>query len=693
MFEVTGIVVILTITTVINFLATYISWRRRKNRYGLFFALGMTGVTLWTLASAFDYAAVPIPLKVFFATIEAWGYKTAIPFFFLFALSFAGYGHWLENNWVKVLFILVPASNILLVSTNGLHGLFWTGFIQSSDNIVIFKHGPAFFWVQFNEYLMIFGIVATLWMAIRKGANITRQQGYLLLGATLFPLATNVVYNFLDVGMEGVDWTSITFSITGILFLRALYGTRLLDLVPIARDKLVSSLRDGMIALDMQNRIIDINQAAADTTQLPIEKLIGKTLAEVAPLSHSFLEQPPEQEFKTELEVDLSGKRYFDLLISPLRDGRKKLIGRLIIFRDITGRKQIENALRISEERFRELVMSAPDAVFGINADGSIIFANHEASNLLGYENDELLGREVDMLVPSGMRDRHAGLRMGYFETPYTRMMGSGLDLTARRKDGVEVPVEISLSHSITETGPLVIAFMRDITERKLAEEKFSQVREQLMEQQRELAKLEERQRLARDLHDSVTQSINGMVLFTDTLAATLEKNNIERARQIMDRLRESAKQSLKETRLMLYELQESGPERTVDLIQDLEDRLAMVERRVGLRAQLIQEGSMQYCPPEWQENLFWIAVEALNNSLKHAQAHSVQIVIRCTPQQLDLEVSDNGKGFETHKLGTGGLGLKNMRARADIIGGMLSIESEPLKGTTVRFCAEIRTA
>ena len=141
----------------------------------------------------------------------------------------------------------------------------------------------------------------------------------------------------------------------------------------------------------------------------------------------------------------------------------------------------------------------------------------------------------------------------------------------------------------------------------------------------------------------------------------------------------------------MLYELQGSGPERSVDLVRDLKDRLAMVESRVGVRTRLIQEGSLESCPPEWYENLFWIAVEALNNSLKHAQARSVQIVIRCSDHRVELEVIDDGKGFDLHRVETGGLGQKNLRARADIIGGTLEVESEPSKGTTVRFSAEIK--
>jgi signal transduction histidine kinase len=158
-----------------------------------------------------------------------------------------------------------------------------------------------------------------------------------------------------------------------------------------------------------------------------------------------------------------------------------------------------------------------------------------------------------------------------------------------------------------------------------------------------------------------------------------------------MDKLRENANQSLRETRLMLYQLEEPSRERSVDLARDIEDRLAMVERRSGVQTQLIQEGSIEYCPPEWRENLFWIVVEALNNSLKHSRATNLQVVLRSRDHRFELDVVDNGKGFNPSQTDVGGLGLKNLRARADLLGGTLKIESEPSKGTSVYFSAEIK--
>ena len=397
MFQLTPIVVFLFIAAIINFIVTYISWQRREAKRGVYFTLGMLGVTLWTLAAGFGYAAVPIPLKVFFATIEAWGYLFALPFFTLFAVSFAGHDDWLEKRWVKFLFFFIPTTSILLVTTNSLHGWVWQSFIQSTGNIVIFEHGPGFVWVFVTSNLMALTIIANLWAASRTGSEISRRQGRLLLYAMLVPLAANLMYHFGVGGVKGVDWTSVTFSITGLLFLHALYGTRLLDLVPIAREKLVDSLPDGMIVLDVQNRIVDINLTAVNMTGLSPEKLVGKNLTEVLPLSNSLFEQAAEQEIKTELEIGSVDKRYFDVLISPLQENNKTLAGRLVIFRDITHRK--ENELRLLQ--LTQAVEQSPASVLITDVEGNVEYVNPRFTRLTGYTLPEVLGKKTSV-VKSG---------------------------------------------------------------------------------------------------------------------------------------------------------------------------------------------------------------------------------------------------------------------------------------------------
>ena len=192
---------------------------------------------------------------------------------------------------------------------------------------------------------------------------------------------------------------------------------------------------------------------------------------------------------------------------------------------------------------------------------------------------------------------------------------------------------------------------------------------------------------MGRDLHDSVNQSIHSLLLFSDTLSSLLEKKETERAIHVTKRIQESGRQALKEIRLLLYDTQSPLADENTDLRSLLEERLEMVERRVGIKAEIISlnDAIVRY-PTAWNENLYWMAIEALNNSLKHAQARRVTISFSWNEDELTLKIEDNGIGFDVNNMPLGGFGMRTMRERAELLGGDLSIKSSPEKGSCVSF-------
>ncbi len=217
-----------------------------------------------------------------------------------------------------------------------------------------------------------------------------------------------------------------------------------------------------------------------------------------------------------------------------------------------------------------------------------------------------------------------------------------------------------------------------------------------LHKQARKGAVLEERQRLARELHDSVTQSLHSSTLMAEAGQRLAGAGDLERTQHYLVRLGSICQQSLKEMRLLVYELRPLAL-KEVGLVEALQQRLDAVERRAGIDARLVICGDNKQSlgkielPTEVEEELFRIAQEALNNVMKHAGATSITVTIRVenelAGQQVVLEVIDNGQGFKRDtKRDKGGLGLVGMGERADKIGGRLTIDSVPGEGTTVNI-------
>ena len=146
---------------------------------------------------------------------------------------------------------------------------------------------------------------------------------------------------------------------------------------------------------------------------------------------------------------------------------------RLALSERDTTRIKYQREARVLEARFRGFMEAAPDAMMLVDGEGRIALANPEAERMLGYRGEELLGQPVEMLVPQRFRAGHPDHRAGYFSSPGTRPMGSGLELSARRKDGSELPVEISLSPLVVDGRTLAIAAIRDVSMRRKTDGKF----------------------------------------------------------------------------------------------------------------------------------------------------------------------------------------------------------------------------
>jgi signal transduction histidine kinase len=221
-------------------------------------------------------------------------------------------------------------------------------------------------------------------------------------------------------------------------------------------------------------------------------------------------------------------------------------------------------------------------------------------------------------------------------------------------------------------------------------QQKVASRTEEVLQQQRRLAVLEERSRVARDLHDSVSQSLYSVTLFSEAARRHLVARNAAAAEQSLDQLIGASRQALKEMRLMVYELRPPELENR-GLIGAMRQRLSSVEERAGIEA-LIEAPASLVLPEDLEPELYSLAQEALNNALRHGNARSVKLALQHVGEAIQLEVRDDGVGFDPGTLQTtGGMGIRGMEERAHALGGRLLVESAPGEGTLVRVQIPIR--
>jgi signal transduction histidine kinase len=204
-----------------------------------------------------------------------------------------------------------------------------------------------------------------------------------------------------------------------------------------------------------------------------------------------------------------------------------------------------------------------------------------------------------------------------------------------------------------------------------------------LYDQSQALAVVEERNRLARELHDSVTQSLYSLVLFAGASQEAWLAGDVEPIMHHVSRIEEVAQHALREMRLLIHELRPPALKQA-GLLGALQQRLDMVERRVGITADLEIEGSVDL-PPSTEDAVYRVAQEALNNALRHASATRVAVRIRTHIGHFALDVIDNGVGFAPSAVEhAGGMGLQGMRDRAEQMAGTLTLVSSPGQGTKI---------
>jgi PAS domain S-box-containing protein len=693
-----------------------VSSRRRSAPGAASLIVFAAALIVWVVADFLYRMALP-PGERFWVSLTYLGATVAPAAMLTFAIEYSERGDSL--TWrVLALLALEPIAIQALYWTDPLHGLFLAG--KDLQAIVTsFRASPCLrFNAIYSHSVVLIANILFLQVFSHRVGIYRRQSGVILAGNLAPVLLTLIGYTGL---IPSLNLSLAAYTLAGAAFASSLAWLRLLDLVSIPREVAVEGMKDGWLVLDVNNRILDMNPAAEAIIGLPRRELYGqpaeKVLSDWPNLARSHAVNAPVLDEVG--SVRLGDKwRYLNLRVQPLADRRGRPLGHIVIWRDITERRKAEEARqRARDEMFvllRAIYGAASRAqcvddflaaaiyqiVYTFQSQACAIFLRHKSST--DAKSDRLLlaahhGLPAHLVAELSAVGISTALKEGNAIAWVLERHEPLLIKDVRSDPGVPDLLK-SMGHLSLLLIPMVmdgqiLGLIAMARKKKLAyrtEEiaRLSGLAEEIAsfvhsDRRRQMATvLAERQRLVRGLHDGVTQKLYGLVTLTEAAKAATKAGERETPPQILARIGENARQSLKEMRLFLYELQPIDLERQ-GLVAVLNQRLAAVEGRADIKARLLADKHISL-PLDRQVELYHIAQEALNNVLRHAHAVSVTVRLKQDRETVTLEIADDGCGFDTRQEAQGGLGLRHMQERAARIGGKCRISSKIGKGTKV---------
>jgi PAS domain S-box-containing protein len=709
--------ILLIILLIVSAIIVWKSAKKQGSRIAsslIFFAIGLS---IWSILY-YIFPDITQNRMVFWLAITYLAAIITRLSLFIFALQYSDTANWLNRRTFS-LFLIEPILTLAIFLTNQRHSFFYARIIDPFFG-TSFQIGPWYWITTVYNYSLLLATILIIGQTYLRPSRTNRKLSGLLFLGMLAPLVLYVATLASSAIIPGADLSPVVFLMPGIMLAIGLLRNHLLDYSIQSRDTVIELLKDGWMVLDENKNVIDLNPVAEELITKSREQVFGLFANDVLGEWPNIISQINNDTvvLDTNCGVELNGiRRYFNVRVQPLTNSSQRLTGHVIFWRDTTEQKLADDSRRQAREEMFFLLRGLASAASAASNLQSFlsdsmyqiisVFQSQSISIFLLNEDQQTGEPQKLSLVNqfglsaqiakklSGLTVKNGKPGSLFNEVLVRRQLFVSRDLA---NDNL-VPIDLrDIGPGTLLSAPLrsndqmlgMVCIVRRPGETFTQEDKirFNFAAEEISnfvfnDRQRQLAiGLTERARLVRDLHDSVTQKLYGLLALTEAAQAGLEMGDIDKSQKVLIPIGEHARQALKEMRLFLYELSPSNLKKD-GLIAALSQRLDAVEGRADMVRKIKSDDniSLKY---DQQVEFFYIAQEALNNTLRHAHAKSVEINLKQTKKHIILEIQDDGVGFDTDNFKQGGIGLRSMRERSEKIGATLKMHSQPGNGTKI---------
>jgi len=433
----------------------------------------------WSVLYALDLLTASLPLRVFYHNLRF----LVLPFLSIIelwlVLAYVHKTEWMHRDWAAML-LVIPVVSALLAITSPYHTLFRYNFsLNTAGPVPVLQYSESTFFILYSFYSFILLALAVILLVVEthKKGTLREMPTILLLLALAFPTVLSYLSQIFLIPFPGINLTPALLWIPAILYAVALFRFQFLDIMPIARSRLIEALSKPVLVLDKDLRVIDMNPAAGSLFSLPPSSALGKSIDMIVPDWPDFLSLCRGVTVqKQELARARDGVTHYYLgSAEPLLTHQGDTEGHLIFLQDVTDLKQTEQALRESEKRYRDLFEINNAVMLIVNPEtGRIVDANTAACRYYGYSKEEF----ADIAIMD--------INIADPKTTYQNMAhaasngGKVFSFRHKKKNGEIRDVEVFSAPVILDGHRLLHSIIQDVTERKQAEESLRMKTEEL---------------------------------------------------------------------------------------------------------------------------------------------------------------------------------------------------------------------